>query len=599
MGELDTRLVDDALRRIPSDDRDTWVRVGMAIKSAGLGFDVFDEWSQSTASDNYSQRDTKSVWHSFKREGGVTIGTLFAMAKQHGWEMPSKRREEDKPVMAEPIELVKPAEINPKLVAWFKTRGIGEDVVRRSGATFVKHWIPGEKAEVWCIALPYVWRGQTINAKYRSINKHFAMVKGAPRPLYNIDALDSDVSFIVEGELDALAMMQAGFDAVVSVPNGAQSIDCLALCEDEVKAVERWVIAVDNDGPGIALERELSRRLGRERCMRVTWPDGCKDANDVLVKHGEDKLRQVVMDAQWYPVGGVLDHDEVDLDARRFHAEGFTPGVKLGWRGLDELYSVQPGEVTVVTGIPGHGKSTWLDNAVIRLAQSKNWRTAFFSPENAPAGRHKALLTEKLSLAPLRGNARSDGVTERTFNKWLERMRNWFDWIEPTDDGDWTLDAILSAARALVFRRGINVLVLDPWNEIELGEAANESTAIGNALRTIRRFARSHDVHVFVVAHPAKLYRDKDGNYPVPTLYDISGSAHFRNRADNGIVVWRDFANDDAPVQIHVQKVRFRHNGRIGMCELRYDPVCATYSDVAPTDNVVAWKDSDGGYGDD
>ncbi|MDE2470828.1 MAG: hypothetical protein KGL35_19300, partial [Bradyrhizobium sp.] len=96
-------------------------------------------------------------------------------------------------------------------------------------------------------------------------------------------------------------------------------------------------------------------------------------------------------------------------------------------------------------------------------------------------------------------------------------------------------------------------------------------------------FGRRNRCHVFIVAHPQKLYRNKDGHYPVPTLYDISGSAHWRNKADNGIVVYRDINEPENPlVEIHVQKVRFREVGKVGGVELKYDKATGCYSDCNP-----------------
>ncbi len=122
--------------------------------------------------------------------------------------------------------------------------------------------------------------------------------------------------------------------------------------------------------------------------------------------------------------------------------------------------------------------------------------------------------------------------------------------------------------------------MIDPWNELESLRPAQmtETEYISAALKRIRVFARQRGVHVWVVVHPAKLQRSESGKYPIPTLYDCAGSAHWRNKADNGIVVWRDLSSDDrAEVEIHVQKVRFRMVGKRGLCTLYYDATCARY----------------------
>ncbi|WP_218951262.1 DnaB-like helicase C-terminal domain-containing protein, partial [Achromobacter insuavis] len=147
-----------------------------------------------------------------------------------------------------------------------------------------------------------------------------------------------------------------------------------------------------------------------------------------------------------------------------------------------------------------------------------------------------------------------------------------------------TLDALLEQASRLVTRKGIRGLIMDPWNEIEHGRAAGqtETEYISLALSQIRKFCRAHDVHAWVVAHPAKLYKDKDsGDYPIPTPYDVSGSAHWRNKADNCITVYRHVKDENKPVEIHVQKIRKKFVGRVGMVELHYDRVTGRYQDYA------------------
>ncbi len=85
------------------------------------------------------------------------------------------------------------------------------------------------------------------------------------------------------------------------------------------------------------------------------------------------------------------------------------------------------------------------------------------------------------------------------------------------------------------------------------------------------------------MAHQTKLYRDKSsGTCPIPTPYDVSGSAHFRNKADNCLTIWRNESDDAAAVQVHIQKIRFREVGRGGMVELFYDNVSGNYSEHDP-----------------
>jgi twinkle protein len=185
-----------------------------------------------------------------------------------------------------------------------------------------------------------------------------------------------------------------------------------------------------------------------------------------------------------------------------------------------------------------------------------------------------------------------DGPTPRMTPTQRDDTLAWVDehftWILPASEDDWTIERILAVARQLCFRFGIHGLVIDPWNELEATRPAamSETEYVSHVLKRVRVFARERRVHVWIVVHPAKLYRDKAGKYPVPTLYDCAGSANWRNKADNGLCLWRDLAADDRDeVQLHVQKIRFRHVGRRGMCRLYYDRVCATYRETPARDD--------------
>lgn len=481
------------------------------------------------------------------------------------------------------------------LAEWFASRGIPESVLDRNCITAVSVYMPQVEDTVKAIAFPYYRGDELVNVKYRDREKNFRMEAGAERVLYGLNDI-GPVCVIVEGEIDKLSVEVAGFVSCVSVPDGAPSPNTkdyaskftfLEADAEAISAVQTWIIAVDSDEPGKRLEDELSRRLGREKCKRVVWPEGCKDANEVLVKHGADVLRQCIENAQPFPLAGVFDIEDLSSRIRNLYVNGWERGVSTGWDEVDQFYTVRPGEFTVVTGIPNSGKSNWLDAMLVNLARDHGWTFAMFSPENQPLEDHMARMVEKMIRKPF-----SDGPTPRMETYELEQgmamVGEHFSWILPEDDAEWTIETLLDRAKALVFRKGIRGLVIDPWNELEhqLENGQSETVYIGNVLKHVRQFARRHGVHVWIVAHPAKLYREKDtGNYPVPTLYDISGSAHWRNKADNGIVVWRDFSDSEKAVEIHIQKIRFRQIGKPGLAKLKYQPPTATYGEFGFFEN--------------
>lgn len=441
------------------------------------------------------------------------------------------------------------------------------------------------------ILFPFYKNGECVNVKYRGPDKKFWQSKAGEKVLYGFDDIDDAQTIITEGELDKLALEVAGYKNAVSVPDGAPSPEAKAYaskfnfldnCRDRIAQVKHFILAVDNDPPGKKLETELARRLGPERCSRVEWPPGCKDANDVLVQHGPDKLAGIIEAAIPFPVEGLYHPRDVDLDG--LYDRGLEPGCSPGWISVEKLYTVckESGELTIVTGIPGHGKSEWLDALLVNLAESEGWNFGVCSPENFPLEYHLSKLAEKFFQAPFR-----EGFKNRISKGALPGIQNWLDehftFLMPNED-DLTVDEILRLARVLVYRRGIKGLILDPWGEIDHSRPDNisETEYISQSLTKIRRFARNHGCHVWLVAHPFKLQKINDGTYPVPTPYDISGSAHWRNKADNCIAVWRDTSPGDSifEVEIHIQKIRKKHIGRLGMAKLRYEYSTGRYHEL-------------------
>ena len=280
-----------------------------------------------------------------------------------------------------------------------------------------------------------------------------------------------------------------------------------------------------------------------------------------------------ITDAELVPVASF--RDKVAL----LRANGGDRGVHPGWDGLEPYYRPRRGEWTLVTGIAGHGKSAFVDGLMLRLAKEHSWKFAVFSAENLPLERYASGLAEKLVGQPIR-----PGPTRPMDDPTLAAALTWLDehlfFICPHESLT-TIDRVLAIAKEAVAKRGICGLVIDPWNELDHSRAPgmNETEYVSRALSKIRRFARSYGVHVWLVAHPTKLQRKDNGLYPVPTPYDVSGSAHFRNKADNALCVYR-YENDPlALTEVYIQKIRFRECGKLGKVDLRYNHVTGGFDD--------------------
>jgi twinkle protein len=503
-----------------------------------------------------------------------------------GWAGGLIQGEYSKPTVANKKIFVKPsfrpAPLSGKSLEFFRDRGITNDVLMRNHISIESVWMPQIEEEVNAIAFPYYRNGEVVNVKYRDGKKNFRQIGGAEKVFYKLDDI-ADVTIITEGEMDCLSLEVAGFTNTISVPDGAPAVSAKNyetkfeyLDDPKLATVKTFILAVDADEPGKKLEEELARRLGRERCKHVTYPEGCKDANEVLIKHGADILRQVIETAQVYPVEGVFSVHDIEDGLEAIFNGGLPQGSPTGWSNVDELYKPSAGQWTLVTGIPSMGKSEWLDAMAINLAEQSGWVFGVCSPENQPIDWHVAKLMEKR----LQKRIKKGAVTQDEFEMAKYWMGQHFHFIMPEKP---TLDDVLDKAKELVRRYGMKGLIIDPYNELDHTQRKDnisETEYVSVFLTNLRKFAREQSVHIWLVAHPAKLMRDNAGIYPVPDGYSVSGSAHFYNKADNIIAVHRDLTMQGASTQVHVQKIRSRWLGKRGVADLWWRPDCGRFDQV-------------------
>lgn len=479
-------------------------------------------------------------------------------------------------------------------LAWLRGRGIADAAIARANLASRRVWMPQADAERECIAFPYTLGGEVVNVKYRDGNKNFRMEKNAERIMYGIDDIDPAVPLVwVEGELDKLACATVGRWSCLSIPNGAPPPTAKNLASHYepidhampyLAAVRSHIIAVDDDDPGRGLRDELVRRLGAENCRIAIWPEGCKDANDVLMRHGAAHLARCLDAAPDVPIAGSFTPDDLADDLADFYERGASPGIEAGTPGIAAVYRPMPGLWTVVNGIPGNGKSSWLDWYAYRLMLTEGWRFAICSPETRPIHRHLSKLIRIHVGKPFH-----QGTHERMTRAEMEDAREWFAervrFIAPEEEekGGYSLDNILDLCRSEIRRFGVKGVIIDPWNELEHSRppGLREDEYIAQSLIQLRQFARRHAVHVWLVAHPTKLAPQKDGSNPVPRLYDLAGGAMWANKADYGIAIHRADPMQIGPAEMYVQKVKFQpEGGTIARIDLEYDSITGRYRDA-------------------
>jgi len=477
--------------------------------------------------------------------------------------------------------------LSKETIDWFEnTRRISNNTLLRFGVTESIEWMPKAQDRVKTICFNYFRDEQLINIKYRAKGKDFMMAKDAELIFYNIDSIKGeDTVYITEGELDAMSLYEAGIYNVISVPNGASvkgvtRLEYLDNCWKYFVDIKKVVLVVDNDAAGVKLRDELARRLGFNKCWVVSYLDGCKDANDVLVKHGKIALASIIEQMKPYPLEGEITMDDMYETVVDFYENGYPKGANSGVsKEFDELLTFYPGQLTIITGIPGSGKSEFVDWLMASLSKNHGWDWGICSFECEPPF-HVTKLAEKFTNKAF--DFRRDlnhRMDREEFEYGLGMVDKYFHFMN-LSLVDISIEGLIAKAEEFVIRYGIKGFLFDPWNCIEpKSEGEDNTSIILQRLNKLIAFLDKYKVHGFLVAHPTKLGKDKNTKkFEIPNLYSISGSAHFFNRTHNGMSIYRDFTTNQ--VDVYVQKVKWSWLGKLGFCSFNFDTYTRKYNPI-------------------
>jgi twinkle protein len=460
--------------------------------------------------------------------------------------------------------------IHEKHKEWLAKRGIRSDIAETLGVQTSRDSIGN-----WLV-FPYRLKGEVVNRKWRlTSEKQHRMDKGGKLVLWNAEVLrskqvETGASVVItEGEFDALIAIQCGWHNTVSVPNGAPAEHALDPAnsnryaflyetKEELQQVQSFILATDGDGPGQMLAQDLSSILGPERCKFVVYPDGCKDLNDVFEIYGEASVTSLLSNAKPWPVKGLYSFSD-------FPDQAPVQGIPTGIEALNDLIEIVPGTMTVFTGYANMGKSTVL-NTIVANCMSRDVKCCVASFETMP----KPILRDGLAKALI-------GCSDNDYWRHPQRLLAW-ETIEShvkivsnalDEEMEFDLEDFLDTVRVAVVRDGVKMVILDPWNELEHKRTKDETATeyIGRAIRKIKSFARRYNVAFWVVAHPTKPAK---GVNAMPSLYDVSDSANWSNKADYGLVYHRPDKSANAG-QLATVKVRMGLPGRCDKVDVYFD----------------------------
>lgn len=518
---------------------------------------------------------------------------------EHGWkDDPDNERLAKAVQYLPPKPLAPPREKSDEERAWdhlMTTRHLSRAALEAEGVQIVRAWCM--KCEEWrtAVAFPYEKNGVHVHTKYRDGLKHFWSDSHTERVLYGYDRVvgsdSTEPIIIVEGEFDAIVLRHAGFARAVSVPDGAPQPEDKNLAlrfkflDDEalIAAMKASpvILAVDADGPGERLEAELARRLGHGHCTRVVWPEGLKDAGDAYRELGAQGLRDIIAAAEPYPVEGHFEVADLVLTTDAWMDGGFPRGLSTGWTELDQLVKVVPGQLWLIHAMSTAGKSSWINAFILNLMERHGMVAGIFSPEWQPVALHAVALLETYIGKPF--DQRITGAMSK------EQYRDGMKWLQDhvmfVLPKDRTVANVLDRAREAVTRRGIEILVLDPWTEFthDYGRSFDKLAYIERTVTDVRTFGEETGVLVILATHQAKPIREKDKktgrwkNAPAG-LYGSRDSSDFAGKADVAIELIRQ---QHDYVTVDVQKVRYRYLGRTGQRSFKFSHATGRYTPVS------------------
>jgi twinkle protein len=473
---------------------------------------------------------------------------------------------------------------------WLMARGLDPELAVKMGFEVVNHRDLGI-----ALKIPFMRDGKVVTTQYRALDKkEFRLAFGSKVELWNADALydeslDTHPLVIAEGAHgDGLALMQCGFQRVVAIAGWSDknfepdNYEPFKRHEAAIKRAQVIVVAQHADETGATMLRAISNFFIDSDVRFVTWPKGSKDANDTLLLNGAEAVVAAINGARPVdPPGGMIT--------------GFTdlpPQAprkiwRIDWPELDSFIAYRSREISLLTGTPSAGKTTWATWVAHHLVRVNDIRVGLCLFETEPDEVKNHLLRLHGHYDDLFDADKYPGI--------MAKLDRHYRIVQRVDEEgqDHGMKWLKGVVHKLAARDGCNLIIIDPWNEIEhfLEHGESMSNYVNIALAEIRRWAAKYDVHIEIIAHPKKLNHDGP-----PTGYDIADAAGFANKPGMG---WSVHIADDDDYGEHViltcWKVRNRQatGCRPGKKRLWFDEIAMTYK--IATKRVVAKLTGNGG----
>ncbi len=458
--------------------------------------------------------------------------------------------------------------------------------------------MPGRDGKM-VLAFDYRQRGKIHNTKQRYAKGDMPWTEtGRPLILWGIDDLapapmDGESLIIVEGEMDRIALRQVGYSRVVSVPNGAPSREgsqsdrryqfLYQTGDDLLPDIAKWktvILATDGDRPGMALRDDLSVRIGPERCLWVPWPEGCKDANDVLRTHGAKALIDCISGAKKMWLDLVCSMSELPDQPEE---EGLEMGFDImdGDLEADGLRMPAQGFCTVV-GPAGSGKSVFMRQVAWNFWRQHRMPFGITALEEPGRPRYQRVFRRYATGLPYKD------WTQAKLALADEEIDYACKIIQRPSDGLMYIDDLINIIKFSIEVYGLRMVIIDPMNEVEI-ERPNERSDVTSrsAIMQLKMIADHYKVLIVAVTHPpVDVFRRKKPS-DLWTLYDVEGGRHWAGKSDAGFGIWRP--HPKGPTLVHASKLK-RHEifGKPNLFLMEYNADMDSYSCVRAGYDIMA-----------
>jgi twinkle protein len=469
-----------------------------------------------------------------------------------------------------------------KVEAYLKKRGF-------SPATWQRRKV-GESNGA--IAMPYFENGEVVLVKYRPAQKvtdygsKSWQSEGGKPVLWGMELCDPKYPLvIVEGEMDALALDECGVANVLSVPVGSSNLLWIENCWDFLKQYSEIIFWGDNDEPGKKMIRECQTRLSewKLREVKTTY----KDANAAMyAMQNNQEIALMVEMAPPMPISGLIDLADLDSD---FDEDAGIIRVRSGMGRLDaSIGGFALGEITIWTGDPGEGKSTFVGQVLLNSIKFRNSVCAYSGELRAKQFRHWLYL-QAAGAENLIENVdpKTNFKTYRVRPEIAEKIREWHRGklylYDNRNDQAVNEKQIIPMFQKAANQYGCKVFLIDNLMtaQFEYGRDRDYFQAQGDFFRSISAFAQGHNVHVHVVAHPRKTQgKAMSGD-------DVAGAKALFNLTQNLIRVARGDKENTAKITL----MKHRETG-LKDVEFNYvfEPRCKRFCDT--TEKIrFGWED--------